>query len=528
MQQILRNGQWIDSARPAGAFHAHNPATREPLTERAFPISDWEELEALVDAGHEAAQALPEVPADQVARFLEAYAAAIEAETERLAAMGNLETGLPVKPRLAGGEIPRTVNQLRQAAAAARLGEWARPTIDTTTNIRSLHGPLGGPVVVFGPNNFPFAFNGISGGDFAAAVAAGNPVIAKAHPAHPGTTQLLGELAQLAAGETGMPNGTVQLFYDTAPELGLRLVSHPKVAAAGFTGSRRGGLALKASADASGTPIYVEMSSVNPVFVLPGALTERGAAIAAELHGSCALGAGQFCTKPGIIVVEAGEQADAFLAALEEAFRATPPGILLTAGGVEAVSATVRQLSGAGAKIVAGGRIAETPHYGFEPTLLMVSGEDFLAKPQALQSEAFGVVCLVVVARNFKEGLAVASALEGNLTGTIYSDTAGADDEAYAVLEKILRRKVGRLLNDKAPTGVAVCPAMNHGGPYPATGHPGFTAVGLPASIARFSALHCYDNVRPHRLPAALRDRNPTGRLLRLVDGEYTTRDIGG
>jgi alpha-ketoglutaric semialdehyde dehydrogenase len=526
MQQILRNGQWIDSERPAGAFHAFNPAKKEKLAERAFPISDWEEVEALIDAGHDAAQVLRDAPADRIARFLEAYAAGIEAETDRLAAMGNLETGLPVKPRLAGVEIPRTVNQLRQAAAAARLGEWARPTIDTATNIRSLHGPLGGPVVVFGPNNFPFAFNGVSGGDFAAAIAAGNPVIAKAHPAHPGTTQLLGGLAQLAADETRMPNGTVQLFYAAAPETGLRLVSHPKVAAVGFTGSRRGGLALKAAADKAGTPIYVEMSSVNPVFVLPGALTERGAAIAAELHGSCTLGAGQFCTKPGIIALEAGAEADAFLATLADAFRATPPGILLTAAGVEAVSGTVKQLSDAGAKIVVGGHVAETPHYGFEPTLLTVSGEDFLAKSRALQSEAFGAVCLVVVARNLEQSLGVASALEGNLTGTIYSDTAGSDDEAYAALEKVLRRKVGRLLNDKAPTGVAVCPSMHHGGPYPATGHPGFTAVGLPASIVRFSALHCYDNVRPHRLPAALQDRNPTGRLLRLVDGEYTTRDV--
>ncbi|EDY81838.1 aldehyde dehydrogenase (NAD) family protein [Verrucomicrobiia bacterium DG1235] len=525
MQKILLNGTWTESTNTAGSFHAFNPSNKEELTERAFPTSDWQELEALVDAGHAAAEGLADIPAATVADFLETYAAKIEASTDKLAEIANLETGLPLTPRLAGVEIPRTVNQIRQAAAAARAGDWARPTIDTATNIRSMHGALGGPVIVFGPNNFPFAYNGIAGGDFASAIAAGNPVIAKAHPAHPYTTQLLAELAQAAAEEHQLPAGTVQLFYNTPPELGLNLVAHPKVAAIAFTGSRPGGLALKAAADKAGKPIYLEMSSVNPVFIMPGALQERGADIATELHGSCTLGAGQFCTKPGLVVVQKSPQSDELLASLTQNFASSPAGILLTAGGVEAVSKSVTQLAAAGAQILAGGNIADTPHYGYQPTLLSVSGDAFLAKPDKLQSEAFGAVCLVVVANDFEQALAIASLLEGNLTGSIYSDTAGSDDANYPTLAKQLRVKVGRLLNDKVPTGVAVCPAMNHGGPYPSTGHPGFTAVGFPASVVRFSALHSYDNVRHDRLPITLQDKNPTGKLLRLVDNNYTTAD---
>ncbi len=525
MQRILLNGTWTNSTEPSTQFHAANPSTQQEISERVFPESDWAELEALVNAGHQAAQALLDVEAATLADFLDSYANKIENATDKLAAVANQETGLPVTPRLAGVEIPRTVNQIRQAAASARSGDWTRPTLDTATNIHSMHGALGGPVVVFGPNNFPFAYNGIAGGDFASAIAAGNPVIAKAHPAHPYTTQLLAELAQEAASEFNLPTGTIQLFYGTAPENGLKLVSHPKVAAVGFTGSRPGGLALKAAADQAGTPIYLEMSSVNPVFVMPGALEERGAEIATELHGSCTLGAGQFCTKPGLVVVEKAAQADALAEQLSQNFSDTPAGVLLTRGGVQAVSGAVEQLKSAGAKVLAGGRIADTEHFGYEPTLLIVDGDTFLSNPEQLQSEAFGPVCLIVTSKDSAQSLEIATSLEGNLTGSIYSCTKGSDDSAYAALSKALRTKVGRLLNDKVPTGVAVCPSMNHGGPYPATGHPGFTAVGFPASVIRFSALHSYDNVREQRLPLALQKKNPTGSLTRLVDGNWTTAD---
>ena len=527
LQPILLDGAWRQAKSPEGRFNAYNPSTRETIGEHAYPVSGWADIDAMLEAGKVAAAEMASLPATTIAGFLERYADGIEARADALVETAHRETGLPVEPRLRNVELPRTTGQLRQAAKAARDGGWRRPTIDTAANIRSIHAPLGGPVVVFGPNNFPYAFNGISGGDFAAAIAAGNPVIAKAHPAHPRTSVLLAEAALEAAQAAGLPSGAVQMFFRSPGELGLRLVSDARVGAVAFTGGRSAGTKLKAAADAVGKPIYLEMSSVNPVFVLPGALRERGEAIATELHGSCAMGAGQFCTKPGVTVLTAGDEAEAFIDTLRTHTAGATPGVLLSPQSPDEIASTVARLQAAGAELLAGGSIAADANgFAFQPTVLRVSGERFLADPEALQSEAFGHVNLVVVADSDEQALQVAAAMEGNLTGTIYSHNGGEDDAAYDALAPILRTRVGRLLNDKMPTGVAVSAAMNHGGPFPATGHPGFTAVGIPASLIRFSALHSYDNVRPHRLPAELQDRNPDGRLLRLVDGEWTTRDV--
>jgi 2,5-dioxopentanoate dehydrogenase len=526
LRPVLVGGEWQSRAADRASFRATNPATREDL-EDAYPVSGAETLQAALSAGRGAARELLQVPPETIARFLEACAENIEARAEALVETAQLETALPRDPRLRSVEIPRTAGQLRQAAQAARARSFCRPTIDTKANIRSMHGPLAGVVVVLGPNNFPFAFNSVMGGDFAAAIAAGNPVLAKANPGHPGTTRLLAEAAFDAVHSAGLPGATVQLLYRLPRDLGLSLVAHPAVGATAFTGSRAGGLGLKAAADRAGKPIYLEMSSVNPVFLLPGAIEERGDELAGELFGSCSLGAGQFCTNPGISVVVAGDPTEKFAASLKALFEGKPPGILLGRTGPGNIAESVRILTGHGATVVTGGREATTSGFAFENTLLRVSGEQFLKNAEGLQTEAFGTVHLMVVAQNVEEMVRVAEHLEGNLTGCLYSHRGGLDDAAYDRVAVALRHKVGRLLNDKMPTGVAVSPAMNHGGPYPATGHPGFTAVGIPASIVRFTALHSYDNVRPHRLPPELQDDNPTG-AWRLVDGRWTRDPIGG
>jgi NADP-dependent aldehyde dehydrogenase len=320
----------------------------------------------------------------------------------------------------------------------------------------------------------------------------------------------------------------VQLLYRTPPALGFELVSHRCVGATGFTGSKAAGLQLKEAADRAGKPIYLEMSSVNPVFILPGALDERLSAVAKDLVDSCSLGAGQFCTKPGLTIVLKDVRGEELLRELTGLFERAMAGTLLGADGPASIAAGIGELVRHGAEILAGGRALDAGRYAFANTLLRATGDSFLAHPHGLQTEAFGTVNLVVLARDAEQMVEIAGALEGSLTGSIYSDTAGADDPLYARLAPVLRDKVGRLLNDKMPTGVAVTPAMNHGGPYPATGHPGFTAVGIPAALLRFAALHCYDNVRPSRLPAELADKNPTGRMWRLVDGEWTQQDVGG
>jgi NADP-dependent aldehyde dehydrogenase len=517
LQPILIAGTWR-AAVATDSFTAVNPDTRQPLEPR-FPVSERADLLAALAAGAAAAPELAATPPARIADFLERYAALIEDHGAELAALATAETGLAIEPRLLSTELPRTINQLRQAAQAARDSSWTRPTIDSALNIRSLLAPLSAPVAIFGPNNFPFAYNAVAGGDFASAIAARNPVIAKAHPSQPATSQRLAELAFAAVQDSGLPAATVQMLYHLPPELGLELVSHPAIGAAAFTGSRRGGLALKAAADAAGVPIYLELSSVNPVVLLSGALDERPDELAAEFAASCTLGGGQFCTNPGLVLLAPSRRAEEFIAAASARFASSPTHVLLNQGVLEGLQASLQTLRDHGARVIAGGDALDD---GFRHanTLLTVSGAEFLASAAALQTEAFGASSLIVTADSLEQLVRIIASLEGNLTGSIYSHSGADDEAAYRQLAAALRPRVGRLLNDKMPTGVAVTAAMNHGGPYPATGHPGWTAVGFPAAITRFAALHCYDNVRPARLPAELQDGNPLG-IWRLVDGEW-------
>lgn len=522
LHPVLIAGQWQES-KSVGSFAAENPAAMSPLADE-YPISGWADCDAALEAAAAAARVLRGLPGSRLAEFLENFAARIEAHSTALVKIAHLETALPVKPRLADAELPRTTSQLRQAAAAARDASWQLPTIDTKAGIRSSLAPIG-PVWVFGPNNFPFAFNSAAGGDFAAAIAAGNPVIAKANTSHPGTTRLLAELAFAAAEATGLPPGTVQLLYRIEHADGSRAVADPRTGATGYTGSRRAGLTLKTAADAAGKPIYLELSSVNPVLILPGALAERAATVVNEFVGSALMGCGQFCTNPGLVLLLRNKHTEEFVAAVAERYRASAGGTLLSRAVASSLAASVRTLVEAGAVVVAGGTAGGGTGYSHANTLLRISAEQFVREPEVFQTEAFGNASLFVVAENEAELAGGLEHTEGNLTGCIYSDTRGADDALYDRLEPILRRKVGRLLNDKMPTGVAVSPAMNHGGPFPATGHPGFTAVGIPASLRRFAVLECYDAVRPARLPQLLQDANPLG-AWRCVDGSWTHNSI--
>jgi NADP-dependent aldehyde dehydrogenase len=521
LQPVLLAGQWRAS-ESTGSFRAYDPQAATPTADE-YPVSSWADCDTALAAAVEAFRKLREVPGGRVAEFLERYADRIEARSNEICQLASQETALPVEPRLASGELPRTTGQLRQAAQAARSDNWRLPVIDSQSNIRSYYAALG-PVAVFGPNNFPLAFGSASGGDFAAAIAAGNPVIAKANPMHPGTTRLLAEEAHGAAGDTAMPAGTVQMIYRTSHADGERLVADARLGAVGYTGSRAAGLKLKAAADAVGKPIYVELSSVNPVFILSGALDERCEEIADEFTTSCLMGTGQFCTSPGIVMLPAGELAERFMAAVGERFKAAAVGTLLSKSGEDGLAAAVEQLQQAGAQIMCGGAVGGGAGYSYQNTLLRVEGETFLRKSSELQTEAFGNASMFVTASTIEQMADLARALEGNLTGCLYSAQNGRDDEAYNAVAPHLRQRVGRLLNDKMPTGVAVTSAMNHGGPFPATGHPGFTAVGTPGSMLRFAMLQCFDNVRASRLPAVLRDENPDG-VWRLIDGEWTRAD---
>ena len=518
MEKVYINGIFRDSVA-ASSFRASNPSTGEAL-ERDFPVSEWKEIDEALEVASSCFKELRSMSHEKIAAFLDTFADLIQSDKDTLVDLAHEETGLPKTPRLGDVELPRTVNQLKLAAAAARSGSWAMPTIDTKANIRSCYQPIG-PVCVFGPNNFPFAFNSLAGGDFAAAIASGNPVIGKANSSHPATTKRFAELAKQAIEKTGMPKGLVQLLYRTSHVDGERMVGDPRLAAIGYTGSRNAGLQLKSVADKVGKPFYAELSSVNPIVYMPGAMKERVEKLIEEYVASGLMGAGQFCTNPGLLIMLKSQEADRFVSGVTDKYKSSPAGTLLSKSVESSLVKSISILCGAGAELLVGGNKVEGGRCAVANTALRVTGEKFLSDAHSFQTEAFGNAVLIVVCDSMTELKQVIEQLEGNLTGAIYSATDGSDDGIYQPIAEELSQKVGRLLNDKMPTGVAVSPAMNHGGPFPATGHPGFTAVGIPASMIRFAKLTCFDAVRPSRLPAVLQDSNPQ-KAWRSIDGVWT------
>ena len=521
LAEVLVAGSWKPS-RGTNAFTSVYPRNGNELG--VFPVSPWPEIEEALEAGAQAYEQLQESSAETLAGFLERFADRIESRSELLVEAAHAETALPARPRLADVELPRTTDQLRQAASAARQRTWREPVLSPAARIASLYGPIPGVVCVFGPNNFPFAFNSAAGGDFAAAVATGHSVIAKGNPGHSETTRLLAGEAHLAANDLGLPSAMIQLIYKTSHEDGFRMVADSRVAATGYTGSRQTGLKLKAAAETAGRPIYLELSSVNPVVVLSGAWEERGRGLAEELAESMLAGNGQFCTSPGLILTPDGSHVEGLRQGFRKSLEKAPSGTLLDQGVALGLARSEEIWDAAGATLVAEAPQAG-PGFSFPNTMMEISGDLFLENTELFQREAFGNLSLLVVSRDLDQLVECLQHLEGNLTGSVYSATGGRDEKAYAAVAGHLRERVGRLLNDKVPTGVAVVPAMNHGGPYPSTGHPGFTAVGIPASLKRFAMLQCYDNVPDHRLPPELQAANPLG-LQRMVNGTWTSEAV--
>lgn len=523
-EKILINGAWVSD--PSNTlFTPENPATGEKLT-RSYPTSSSETLTRIATHASEAAQEMNRCAPEQIAEFLDSHAYNIDTRREEIARTCHEETGLPVKPRLQEVEMDRTIDQLRQAASCVRDRAWCEARIDTKLDLRSVYEPLGGGVLVIGPNNFPLAYNGIAGGDFAAAIAARNPVIAKAHPLHPGTTKLLAECAHEAARQAGLPAGSVQMFYNCEPEDGLSLIRMPEISAVGFTGSRPAGLSMKQAADETGTPIYLELSSVNPMFLLPGAIEERPEKIAQQIADSMLAASGQQCTCPGLLFVRRSDSADHVMSSLKSRLADADPQVMLSASGVEHLHDSVQAIMKVGAERLMGGNPIDGCSARYEHTLLRTEAENFLANDEDIQREMFGVAALIVVCDSDDQFSACARSLEGNLTGTIHLASDGSDDGLARSVSSVLRNRVGRLIHDAVPTGVSVNAATVHGGPFPATGHPGFTAVGMPTAIHRFAALRCYDRVRGEFLPPELQDTPPTPTMRRMIDGQWRTGPV--
>lgn len=502
------------------AFQAINPAIGTPLPEPFFTAQDSEVDQACALA-QAAADTYAAVAGEKRAAFLEAAADRLTENADCIAARYVLETGLP--EGRARGELGRTTSQLRLFAQLVREGHWVNARIETALpdrtplpkpDIRSQLEPLG-PVAVFCASNFPLAFS-VAGGDTASALAAGCPVIVLAHAAHPGTAELAGACVSQAARDTGMPAGVFSMLQGPGRTVGVRLVGHPAMKAVGFTGSRSGGHALMqvAGARPQPIPVYAEMSSVNPVVLLGGALREENRVdLVTGLVGSLTLGVGQFCTNPGLVFLPAGPDADAFASSLADALSKHPAGTMLTRGIADAYEQSIQQRA-ATEGVHTLYRDKDTAVCAGGTAAFQVEAATWVANPE-LQSESFGPSTLLVTYRTVEELIEALQTLEGQLTGTLHA--AESDHPLPAALVSVLKSKVGRLILNQFPTGVEVCHAMVHGGPYPATSDGRSTSVGTMA-IERFCRPVCYQNFPETELPPALRDDNPLG-LWRLVDG---------
>ncbi|WP_047300789.1 aldehyde dehydrogenase (NADP(+)) [Pseudomonas fluorescens] len=520
----LTGNMLIGQQRIAGnreAIRGIDPATHTVL-EPAYAGGSAAHVEQACALAWAALDSYRETTLDARSEFLEAIAHEVEALGDELIDRAAAETGLP-RARLLG-ERGRTCQQLRLFARTVRNGEWLDVRVDTAqpqrqplprSDLRQRQVPLG-PVAVFGASNFPLAFS-VAGGDTASALAAGCPVIVKAHSAHPGTSELIGHALARAVKACGLPPGVFSLLYGSGREVGIALVTDPRIKAVGFTGSRSGGLALVQAAQARPVPIpvYAEMSSINPVLLFPAALHNRAQALAEGFVASLTLGAGQFCTNPGLVIACKGPALDSFIAAAAERLRHSPAQTMLTPGIFNAYEAGVTALlENPRAQLCAEGQMSTGPNQ-CQARLFTTQSSDFLAD-HSLQAEVFGAAALIVQCSDDDEIRQVIERLEGQLTASLHLDDE--DLEQARALLSTLERKAGRLLVNGWPTGVEVCEAMVHGGPFPATSDSRTTSVGT-AAIQRFLRPVCYQDFPDSLLPGALKQANPL-RLRRLLDGQ--------
>ena len=509
-QSFLAGHPVEESAR---SFRAVSPLDSEPL-EPEFHECTPAAVDRALQAAEEAFLTYRRVSAEERAAFLEKIAEEIMALGDPLLERARLETALPID-RLTG-ERGRTVNQLRLFAEVLREGSWVDARIDTALpdrkplakpDLRRMLIPLG-PVIIFGSSNFPFAFS-VAGGDSASALAAGCPIIVKAHRGHPGTSEMVAGAVNRAVKACGLPGGVFSMLHGGGAEIGVALVKHPLAKAAGFTGSRVAGRALfdAAAGRPEPIPVFSEMASLNPIFILPGALRERGPQLVEALRISVTAGVGQFCTKPGLVFGVDGPDLQQFSSGFAEAIKSTPAGSMLHAGIGEAYHkgiAEVQKVAG----VTPLGKSAGTPdpRQTHGEAVVFATGTDTFLASHDLQEEVFGPYTLLTTARDTDDLLRVARSLDGQLTATVHGtpeDLAGA-----AELLSILERKAGRLIINGFPTGVEVCPSMQHGGPYPATTDERFTSVGT-ASIKRWVRPLCYQGFPAECLATRVARRKP-------------------
>jgi len=504
------------------SFYAVNPSTGQNI-EPAYFGGGADEVERSCLLAEQAFDVYRESDLEDRAKFLEQISANLAGQGSVIIKRANLETGLP-KTRLEG-ELARTINQLNLFAEEVRAGRWLGIKINTAmperaplprSDIRLRYIPLG-PVAVFGASNFPLAFS-VAGGDTASALAAGCPVIVKGHSAHPGTSELVGNAIQAAVKSSGMPEGTFSLLFGSGSDIGSILVADPRIKAVGFTGSRLVGVALMkiAAARPEPIPVYAEMSSINPVYLFPEALKKRTDSIATGFVNSMLMGSGQFCTSPGLVIIKEDSGLDTFIGKVTDLVRLAQPSTMLTAGIHQAFESGIAQLkNNSNVQLLAQVQGRGGPNK-CHACLFTTTAKAFL-KDYSLRDEVFGSSSLLIRCKTDEEVLAITNSLEGQLTATVLIDSA--DDKIFIKkLLLILERKVGRIILNGYPTGVEVCHAIVHGGPFPATSDSRTTSVGADA-IWRFLRPVSYQNFPSYFLPKALQEDGP--KVPKFIDGEF-------
>jgi len=516
-QQIL--GQQL-SNKGGNTFSAVNPVNGS-LLEPDFLEATQEEIDKAFQKADEAYETFQEVNRTRRADFLDGIANEIMNLGDVLVHRAMQETGLP-ETRIVG-ERGRTVNQLKLFAEVVKEGAFLEVSIDKAQpertpipkpDIRMMNIPIG-PVAIFGASNFPLAFS-VAGGDTASAIAAGCPVVVKAHPAHPGTSELVGMAIKKAAAETGMPDGVFSLLQGNGYTVGEAMVQHTLTKAVAFTGSLQGGMALYklATSRAEPIPCFAEMGSINPVFILPKRLEDQASNIASQYVDSVNLGVGQFCTNPGVVIGVKGQQLESFIREASKKIEESAGGTLLHAGIKSNYDQSLEKtIDEEGVSVQAQGK-GEGSTTGTS-RLLKTDGASFIRNPK-LHEEIFGPASLIVECEDLEEMVMAARSMKGNLTATLQG--TAEDLEENSALIKILERKVGRILVNGFPTGVEVCHSMVHGGPYPATTDSRFTSVGTSA-IKRFLRPICYQNFPEQSLKKELRNDNPEN-IARKIDGK--------
>jgi 2,5-dioxopentanoate dehydrogenase len=512
---------------PTTYFNSFNPVSCQAI-EELYKNASVNEINEAVKKAADAFAVYRKKDKKSIAAFLEQIATEILSLGNALLERCHQETGLSL-PRLEG-ERARTVNQLRLFATLVQEGSWVDARIDTANperipapkpDIRQMSVPLG-PVAIFGASNFPLAFS-TAGGDTASALAAGCPVIVKGHEAHPGTSELVAKAISKAIQICNMPEGTFNLLQGNSKTVGETLVKHPGIKAVGFTGSFAGGKALFdfANARKEPIPVFAEMGSTNPVFILPGILKDKEIEIATGMANSIALGVGQFCTKPGIIFVPKSEEANQFYSELTKKINEIPAATMLTPNIKKAFDSGIQKIKNIPElEELASGQAEDAPNSS-SPKIFKTSINNFI-KNHSLSEENFGPSSIIIESDSKETIFEVARNLEGHLTATVFGN---ANDLAeYGDLLTILELKVGRIVINGFPTGVEVCHSMLHGGPYPTTTAPQFTSVGSGA-IKRFVRPVCFQDYPDSLLPAALKNENPLN-IWRLINGSLTQSKI--